>query len=254
MPTIGRARDVWHAAYEAGQGREDLAPILRYIAEMNGTAVRNNRSLTTQRGHRSGAREILGENTNMTDDLQRLIDKDQIRDVLLRYARGVDRREWELVRATFFEDGYDDHADFSGSRDNFIAFVREKHDASSFAKSTHLLGNCLIELASDRVAAVETYFVANLQMGPDAGSQRAMLDAQHADSRENMRVEVVGRYVDRFEKRDGEWRVVRRRTVFDTIRTELGGSLDGGLNPAWVLGRRDRQDPVFAVRAEAGLE
>jgi hypothetical protein len=189
----------------------------------------------------------------MTDDLQRLLDKDQIRDIMMHYARGVDRRDWERVRATFFEDGYDDHADFSGTRDAFVAFVREKHDAGSFSKSTHLLGNCLIEFASDHVAAVETYFVAKLQMGPEAGSQRAMLGAQHADSRENMRVEVIGRYVDRFEKRHGVWRVARRRTVFDSIRTELGGSPDDGLNPAWVLGTRDEQDPVFVSRAEAGL-
>ena len=54
----------------------------------------------------------------MADDLRRLVDEDEIRDVMQRYARGVDRREWELVRATFFEDGHDDHADFSGTRDD----------------------------------------------------------------------------------------------------------------------------------------
>ena len=39
MPTIERARDVWHAAYEAGHGKDDFTSILRYIAEKNGTSV-----------------------------------------------------------------------------------------------------------------------------------------------------------------------------------------------------------------------
>jgi 3-hydroxyisobutyrate dehydrogenase-like beta-hydroxyacid dehydrogenase len=41
VPTIGRARDVWHAAYEEGQGGEDFTSILRYIAEKNETSVRS---------------------------------------------------------------------------------------------------------------------------------------------------------------------------------------------------------------------
>ncbi|MFT4067811.1 NAD(P)-dependent oxidoreductase [Paraburkholderia sp.] len=40
-PTIQRARDVWHAAYEAGRGRDDFTSILTFIAEQNGTRVRS---------------------------------------------------------------------------------------------------------------------------------------------------------------------------------------------------------------------
>ncbi|MBR8103528.1 nuclear transport factor 2 family protein, partial [Burkholderia multivorans] len=58
----------------------------------------------------------------MSAAMQRLIDKDQIRGVMLRYARGVDRRDWECVRSAFFEDCHDDHADFKGTRDAFIAW------------------------------------------------------------------------------------------------------------------------------------
>jgi hypothetical protein len=38
------------------------------------------------------------------------------------------------------------------------------------------------------------------------------------------------------------------------ILFQLGGSPDSGLNPAWILGRRDGQDPVFVMRTEAGLK
>lgn len=189
----------------------------------------------------------------MSASIQRLIDKDLIRDVMLRYARGVDRRDWELVRSAFFEDCPDDHADFKGTRDDFIAWVRERHDDEGLRTSTHFLGNCLVEFASDNVAAVETYFVARLEIEPGASGHRSMLDSKNLDSRQNSRVEVFGRYVDRFEKRNDEWRVARRRTVFDAMQSHLVDVNDGALNPAWTLGRRDQLDPVFLVRTEAGL-
>lgn len=40
LPTIDRARDIWHAAYEAGHGRDDFTSILKFVADENGTSVR----------------------------------------------------------------------------------------------------------------------------------------------------------------------------------------------------------------------
>jgi hypothetical protein len=192
----------------------------------------------------------------MSNDLKRLTDKSQILDVLLRYCRGVDRRDWELVRATFFDDCEDDHAEFKGKRDAFVAWLSERHSTAGFLKSTHILGNCLVEFASDDVAVVETYFTAKLKLGTDAGEHRAMLlDAKRDQSSHSVRIEVLGRYVDRFERRHGEWRVARRRTVFDSMRSEPVAADDtDALNPGWALGTRDKNDPVFLVRAEAGLQ
>ena len=57
----------------------------------------------------------------------------------------------------------------------------------------------------------------------------------------------AGRYVDRFERRDGEWRIARRTVVHDwsrqlpTAPESLGLPLAG-----FAQGRRDRTDPVYA--------
>jgi len=189
----------------------------------------------------------------MIDTLQRLSDKEQIRDVMVRYARGVDRRDWELVRSAFFVDCVDDHADFKGKRDEFIAWVRQRHDVDDFRKSVHLLANCLIEFADEGIAVVETYFVSWLELGAAAGEQRAMLDKERSKGGECIRVQVLGRYVDRFEKRDGEWRIARRRTVFDSLQSQTQEESEGQLNPSWQLGTRDKSDPLYAARVEAGL-
>ncbi|MBT5754390.1 MAG: SnoaL-like domain-containing protein [Acidimicrobiaceae bacterium] len=41
--------------------------------------------------------------------LRALIDKDEIRDVLMRYGRGVDRLDEELLRSCYHPDSHDDH-------------------------------------------------------------------------------------------------------------------------------------------------
>jgi hypothetical protein len=188
----------------------------------------------------------------MTDKLQQLIDKDAIRDAMLRYARGVDRRDWEAVRDTFFEDGTDHHADFRGVRDTFIDWVKSMH--ASVPKSTHFLGNCLIEFGSDTVAAVETYFIAILELSAESEGHRKRLlgDSDPGEIQGTIRVDVLGRYVDRFEKRNGEWKVAKRQVAFDATHARPNiGSVDANLE--WVLGKRDGSDVVFEVRRDAGV-
>jgi 3-hydroxyisobutyrate dehydrogenase-like beta-hydroxyacid dehydrogenase len=43
-PTIERARDVWHAACEAGRGNDDFTSVLTFVAEQGGTRVRSGRA------------------------------------------------------------------------------------------------------------------------------------------------------------------------------------------------------------------
>jgi hypothetical protein len=54
------------------------------------------------------------------------------------------------------------------------------------------------------------------------------------------------RYVDRFEKRAGEWRIADRIVVFAEYRTQR---VVDELDPSWVRARRDADDPVYTGRA-----
>lgn len=187
----------------------------------------------------------------MSAELQRLIDKDQIRDAMLRYCRGIDRRQWDVARSVFFDDATDHHGDFKGGIDEFFTWIQPQHD--QVAKSSHMLGNMLIEFASDGVAVVESYFVVNLELGPEASGHRKQFVADAAkEAPGRVKLDVYGRYVDRFEKRDGDWRVARRQVVFDSQHSQpLIGNVDD--NSHWVLGRRDAEDAIFKARQDAGL-
>ena len=188
----------------------------------------------------------------MSDKIQRLLDKEDIRDAMLRYARGVDRRDWDAVRDTFHPDGTDHHAEFQGTRDEFIDWIRVKHD--QVPKSTHFLGNMLIEFASDTVAVVESNFFAVLELSAESEGHRKLLlgDADPGEIDGRIRIDVLGRYLDRFEKRNGEWKTARRQVAFDSTHARPNiGSYDE--KTIWVLGTRDSSDPIYALRREAGL-
>lgn len=176
----------------------------------------------------------------MDRSLQRLVDRTEIVEIVARYARGIDRRDWELVRAAFFEDAEDDHGDFKGSRDGFIEWIRERH--ATIAKSSHQLCNCVVDFLSDTIAASETYFIARMRIGPDAGGHRTMLSGP-TDPGGDLIVEVCGRYIDRFERRNDVWRIAKRTTTFDFVET--WPAPDEGSHPLWAHGVRGLEDPIY---------
>ena len=48
--------------------------------------------------------------TELNDRLQRMLDHSEIRDVLARYARGIDRADGELLKTCYYADAIEEHA------------------------------------------------------------------------------------------------------------------------------------------------
>jgi len=174
-------------------------------------------------------------NDNISRKLDQLIARQEIHDVMCRYARSVDRRDWVTLRTCFHDDASDQHGEFTGNADAFIEWVSNRHATVPF--SMHLLANCLIEFRDAATALVETYFVAMQRREKPSGTtglQPAGVD-----------MEVFGRYCDKFERRAGIWRIASRRVVYDSTRTQPSSNHLREL--VGVLGRRDQDDPVYAM-------
>jgi ketosteroid isomerase-like protein len=168
-----------------------------------------------------------------TEDAQvrALLDKLEIYELLARYARGIDRRDWDLVRSCYHEDAIDDHGAYHGDVDGFIAWVAERH--ARIEQSMHFLGNVLIELDGD-VAFSETYLTTF------AHETSAGAPTQYAHS--------GCRYVDRLERRDnGPWRIAERHVVleFSHVSDEPTGRDRYGKRE---LAQRSRDDLVYRIR------
>lgn len=180
----------------------------------------------------------------MQEALQRLIDREEIRDLMARYARSVDRADWDAVRGIYHEDAHDDHGDYKGDVDGLIEFIRERNGLLS--QSVHFLGNCLIEFAGPDVAIVETYFITAHTLGAKAQTAYGA-----GDGSQPVQLSQFGRYIDRVERRDGPWRIADRIVVFEATRL-LRNDIPP-LKPEWAQLRRDQNDPIFRMRAEVGL-
>lgn len=181
----------------------------------------------------------------------RLQDRFEIQETLLRYVRGVDRRNWDLMRSAYHPDATDDHGNYKGKVDGFVALTIERHQ--TIEQSMHVLGNTTIEFDGPDGALAETYFITYQRLSPEAGDARLpYLRGQPIAPDQAVETEVIGRYVDRFARRDGEWRIAHRIVVFEVSRGQPAPA-GGGLRPNWALSRRDGDDPVEVQRRALGL-
>lgn len=163
--------------------------------------------------------------------VQRLIDRQEIADLVMRYCRGIDRCDLDLVRRCYHPDATDDHGgDYSGGVDGFIEYVGGA--LARYVSTMHVVGNVLVEFDdSPDVARVESYVVAYHRVA--ASTSKPERDV------------VIGlRYVDDVVRRDGEWRIAARDCVIDWTRTDPV-SADGWRPDPAHSGRRDRTDPVY---------
>src|ERR1700712_671557 len=101
--------------------------------------------------------EVLGGlSAPQTELLATLADREAIRDCLLRYCRGIDRRDFAMVAAAYHPDALDDHGDYSGNIPGLIDWMTDRH--RKVAQSLHAICSCFIEIVGD-VAAVESSVV-----------------------------------------------------------------------------------------------
>jgi hypothetical protein len=170
---------------------------------------------------------------------------DAIKTKLMEYARGVDRRDWELVRNAYHVDAYDDHGGFKGGVDDLLVWLERRH--ATIAQSMHFLGNILIDFKSPVKAIAETYCLVFQKYGAEAFEtiQSWLGDISLADG-EYVEMRLTCRYIDEFKPRDGEWRIQRRQVVFESIACS---KVEIPLGASWLQSTRDRSDPLWAAIA-----
>ena len=163
------------------------------------------------------------------DQLSAWADKAECTELVARVARAIDRRDAALLASLFHPDATDDHGMFAGTASDFIAFVMPL--LATMKQTQHVLGQTLVELAGDR-AASETYFVAHHTLaGPDG----------------DIFMIAAGRYLDRFERREGVWKIAHRHAVYDW--NSAGPSTDSfdRANPGtWTYGSAGKEDRSYA--------
>jgi hypothetical protein len=174
----------------------------------------------------AGARAAAARETALQD----LLDRAAIREVLARYCRAADRCDEELLRSCYHAGALDRHGRFAGPAADFAAWVIGVQRASSIT-TQHAVSNVVIELAGT-TAWVESAFMATHVRPAREGCDEPFLDT------------FWGRYVDRFDKRDGVWAIASREVIHDWSERRACGPPMPHVD-AYRAGRRDRGDPSY---------
>ena len=163
----------------------------------------------------------------MADAYAELIAERDIRNVLFRYAKGIDRLDWELVRSCFHSDARLTYGAPS-TTDEFIAGASRGLPGYRFTQ--HSVGNVLIEVSGE-TARCESYCQARHRTpGADGAADTDFLWG--------------GRYIDSFERRDGAWRISERICVHEWTKIETVEATWPAAS-AFTQGRRDRDDVSY---------
>jgi hypothetical protein len=162
-----------------------------------------------------------------SEALRALLDERAIERVLLRYARGIDRCDEAMIASVYHEDSYDEHGTFHGSGREFAGWVVGVLQ-KAFAATSHCISNATIELAGDE-ARVESYVVAHHRTRAGEAGPKLVV--------------VGGRYLDRFARRNGEWRIARRIVVVDWSR--ISPIEEEFPTEGFTLGRRAPADASY---------
>ncbi|TFZ02922.1 nuclear transport factor 2 family protein [Ramlibacter henchirensis] len=192
--------------------------------------------------------------TRINDDYsaERVADRLAIQDVMFRWCRAVDRLDFSAIKEVFHPDAIDDHGIYSGNVEGLVAWIRQRHEKIPF--SMHQVSNMLIEFASPDSALAETYIWSVQRYSADGKASLAQLSGG-AEGKPGGESDMFGahRYIDRFERRDGLWKIIHR-TVVMGWRTIVDVDPNGPqMLPQWTVARRDQEDFVFAERQRLGI-
>jgi hypothetical protein len=150
-------------------------------------------------------------------EVQALLDKQAISEVIARYSRTLDWLDDEGQAACYWPDAAIDYGFFKGTAADFVPVVMQIERGSQ--RRWHFLSSLQIALHSASTASAECYGLAT--------------GVRNAEGVWSGNI-YGGRYLDEFEKRGPEWRISARQYVMDWS-SPLGVQNDGTPNPAFPL-------------------
>lgn len=155
--------------------------------------------------------------------LQTLLDKEEIRDVLMRYGRGVDRADADLLKSCYHPDATEEHGStYAGPAHAYIDGAVPR--IRKMGAMAHYICNIHIALEGDK-GYVESYVLTFARITREGKTGDTL---------------TGGRLCDKFEKRGGVWKIAHRKMAFDWNR-------DMAVQEGWCLGMFSPSDPKMVM-------
>jgi hypothetical protein len=177
----------------------------------------------------------------LMNDVELLLAERDIKNVVFRYCRGIDRMDLALVRSCYHDDAQEHHGEFAGGIDEALKWVWDVLE--TYESTLHVTANMMVEFRepTNSSARCETYGEA-LHFARSEGGRPG--------------VAIGFRFIDDFELRAPvgerpEWRFSHRVATTEWIRKFSDGEYST-IPDRLVRGRRDHSDPLYAVAVPIG--
>jgi len=155
-------------------------------------------------------------------------DRFAIQDLAALYMRGLDRLDGALLEAQFWPEAQCEYGVFSGTSADFAAFCMTM--LKEHQRNHHMLGQHLIDFVSPDEAFGEVYYQAYHRVFDESGAPHDLF--------------IAGRYVDRYERRSGVWKIAYRSELVDWLRDDPASDAMLAAAP-FILGQRKPADPLY---------
>ena len=168
-------------------------------------------------------------------DVQYLKDRSAILDRIARHARGCDRHDTDLITDAYHDGAIDEHGFATNTGAEYGEWANASH-ATASQVHTHNVTTHTCEIDGD-AAHAESYVIV------------VLLD------REGRTAQFIsGRYLDRLERTDGEWRIAVRRSTVEIMFIADASVLQSSFfkQQGYIKGTRDRRD--LSYQRPLGLE
>jgi ketosteroid isomerase-like protein len=186
--------------------------------------------------------------TNPRRRLEEAADKLEIREVLARWNRGLDRADAELMRSTYHPDAIEEHGIHHYIGPEAADDCIRRHVAGT-ERHMHTTVQATIELDGD-LARCESHWVAYLTIQPAGHAAEA--PGSTVTGPEQL-VTCGGRFLDRFERRPDEWKIAHRKMILEwrtlTNSIALAAAMPDselGFSVLPYEGFRSTEDPSYA--------
>jgi ketosteroid isomerase-like protein len=162
--------------------------------------------------------------------LQEMLDEFALRKLVHAYCRAVDRGDIARLRDLYHHDAVDAHGGFSaGTADDFL--------------------QQLIAVRPYIRAMQHNITTVNFAIDGDAAEGEIYTIAVHTIAGKGRDIDVVlgGRYLDKYEKRDGTWKLIERTIVTDWARVHDPSTMDMShpITKDTLKGTLDENDPSY---------
>lgn len=176
-----------------------------------------------------------------------LLAEQAVRKAVTCYSRGADRCDIDILKSAFHDDAEVKYGSYDGPYEVFCQNVVDGHHAMNY--TTHTVVNEYYDIDAELGKGVgEVYVLAFLSMS-QSGDVMDVKEYKDTKSDGGFDYLVAGRYVDKYECRDGDWRISLRQYMYDWSRTtEHTGHDPNKLFEGLIYrGKQDKEDISYEI-------